>query len=176
MKYAAYGSNLHPLRLTERIPSARFLGTEYVPDWSLRFHKRGNDTSAKCSISRDGPGIYVAVFDISVADRAVLDRIEGVGCGYATATLRAGAMGDCMTYVAETHCIDNALAPFDWYKELVIVGATAHEFPATYVAQIAAIEAQPDDNQQRASDARRIIELAKSRRDLLTAAAGSEAS
>ena len=35
---------------------------------------------------------------------------------------------------------------------------------------------QPDDNRQRASDARRIIELAKSRRDLLTAAAGSQAS
>jgi hypothetical protein len=161
MKYAAYGSNLHPVRLTERIPSARFLGTEYVPDWSLRFHKRGNDTSAKCSISRDGPGIHVAVFDISADDRAILDRIEGVGSGYATATLRVGAMGDCMTYVAEAHYIDNALAPFDWYKELVIVGAVAHKFPVQYIQELEAVEAQPDDNLQRARDARRIIKLAK---------------
>jgi hypothetical protein len=32
--YAAYGSNLHPLRLAARAPSAALLGTCALPGWS----------------------------------------------------------------------------------------------------------------------------------------------
>ena len=46
MLYAAYGSNLHPARLSRRAPSAEFVGTALLPGWELRLHKRGQDGSA----------------------------------------------------------------------------------------------------------------------------------
>lgn len=94
MYYAAYGSNLHPLRLRERVASARLIGTHFLADWSLRFHKRSRDKSAKCNIDAGGSGIYVAVSDISVADMRTLDGIEGLGSGYSEAIDAVSARED----------------------------------------------------------------------------------
>ena len=44
----AYGSNLHPFRLTHRVPSAKLLGVVSVPGKRLAFHKRSDDGSGKC--------------------------------------------------------------------------------------------------------------------------------
>ena len=82
MHYAAYGSNLHPRRLLERTPSAQLLGSRCVPGWSLKFHKRSKDNSAKCNATPQSAGLYVAIYEISDADKAKLDGIEGVGYGY----------------------------------------------------------------------------------------------
>ena len=41
MLYAAYGSNLHPVRLSARVRAARLLGAGSVTGWELRFNKRG---------------------------------------------------------------------------------------------------------------------------------------
>lgn len=46
--YLAYGSNLHPIRMTERVPSARVLGAIELPDHLLAFNKRSTDGSSKC--------------------------------------------------------------------------------------------------------------------------------
>ena len=46
--YFAYGSNLHPERLRERVPSAESLGVARLEAHVLRFHKRGRDGSGKC--------------------------------------------------------------------------------------------------------------------------------
>ena len=86
MRYAAYGSNLHPLRLNNRISSAQLLATRFLPDWSLCFNKRSKDQSAKCSILAGGDGVYFAIYEISHQDKLVLDTIEGVGTGYAEST------------------------------------------------------------------------------------------
>ena len=140
MRYVAYGSNLHPLRLTARTPSARLLGTACLPSHDLLFHKRSIDRSGKCSIRAGTIGVYVAVYEISDADRRTLDRIEGVGRGYASVRISVEEYGDCMTYVAsETH-IDDTLHPYHWYKDLVLEGARLHAFPRDYVA---AIEQRP---------------------------------
>ena len=109
--YAAYGSNLHPLRLQARTPTARLIGTGYLPDWSLRFHKRSLDTSGKCSIKKGSSGVYVAVYTMTAADKQLLDRIEGVGQGYANTTIQVPGIGECSTYVAEDTHIDRSLAP-----------------------------------------------------------------
>jgi len=151
MLYAAYGSNLHPLRLSERISSARLIETKFVPDWSLRFHKRSLDKSGKCNIVSGGSGIYVAVFDISIADKTTLDKVEGLGSGYVEISLPVPKIGECMSYVAEDSYIDNSLVPYDWYKELVLVGALTHEFPVTYIDQIIAVSARMDPNPSRSA-------------------------
>ena len=110
MWYAAYGSNLHPLRLTERISSAQLVTTSFLPNWSLQFHKRSNDGSGKCNILSGGDGIHVAIFDISAADKLVLDSIEGLGVGYSETLLSVPDIGTCVSYVAEQSYIDDSFA------------------------------------------------------------------
>ena len=151
MRYAAYGSNLHPLRLSDRISSARLINTEFLPDWSLHFHKRSVDGSGKCNIVPGGSGVYVAVFDISDADKIVLDKIEGLGSGYNEISLAVPGIGDCVSYGAEDSYIRDSLIPYDWYKELVLVGARAHGFPANYVQRIEMVAAQPDSDSERSA-------------------------
>lgn len=161
MLYAAYGSNLHPRRLSERISSAKFLETRFVPDWSLCIHKRSLDKSAKCNIVSGGSGIYVAVFDISTADKTALDRIEGLGSGYREILLAIPDIGECMSYSAEESYIDNSLAPYDWYKELVLAGARTHGFPPAYIDKIVAVTAHPDPDPCRRAERWATVKLVK---------------
>ena len=162
MRYAAYGSNLHPLRLAERIASARLVTTAFLPDWSLRFHKRSIDESGKCSIFPGGDGIHVAIFDISAADKRILDRIEGLGAGYSEVVLSIPELGDCASYVAERSHIDASLIPYDWYRELVLAGARFHDFPADYVDRIRSFPGRPDPDPDRRADAWNTVDLLKS--------------
>ena len=161
MLYAAYGSNLHPLRLSKRVSSAKLIGTSYLPNWSLRFHKRSIDESGKCSIVSGGPGVYVAIFDLSFDDKATLDRIEGVGSGYTATSLQLPDFGDCESYVAQDSHIDDSLAPYDWYKELVLIGARTHGFPDSYIERIRAISTRPDPDPHRRAERWSVVDLVK---------------
>ncbi|MDH3338146.1 MAG: gamma-glutamylcyclotransferase [Gammaproteobacteria bacterium] len=147
--YAAYGSNLHPRRLRARTASARLVGTGYLPGWSLRFHKRSADTSGKCSILKGSSGVYVAVYQMSPADKHILDGIEGVGCGYVDASIVVPGMGECATYIAADSHVDNALEPFDWYREIVLLGCKELGFPAAYARRIEQVTAATDPDPNR---------------------------
>ncbi|WP_121968673.1 gamma-glutamylcyclotransferase family protein [Leptolyngbya sp. BC1307] len=135
MLYAAYGSNLHPLRLQQRSPTAQLLGTAAVPDMALRFHKCGyTDFSGKCNLLPCHGGIvYVAIYEISAAEMALLDRSEGAGAGYDRAAIPVDGFGECVTYLAAATHIDEALRPLSWYKALVLVGCKRLAFPAPYI-------------------------------------------
>lgn len=144
MKYAAYGSNLHPLRLSGRIASAQLVSNVFLPEWSLEFHKRGMDQSGKCSIRASGDGVYFAIFEISLEDKITLDRIEGVGAGYSEITLWVPGFGQCVSYAATESHIDDSLRPYDWYKELVLLGARFQRFPDSYLHRIESVPAIDD--------------------------------
>lgn len=162
MRYAAYGSNLHPLRLTERISSAQLVATGFLPNWSLQFHKRSNDGSGKCNILSGGNGIHVAVFEISATDKLELDRIEGLGVGYSETILSVPGIGPCASYVAEQSHIDDSLVAYDWYKELVLLGASVHGFPDSYLDRIDSVPVRQDPSPDRRVDSWKIVGLLKS--------------
>lgn len=161
MRYAAYGSNLHPLRLGRRVSSARLIGTGYLANRSLRFHKRSLDESGKCNIVPEGRGVFVAVFELSSADKAVLDTIEGLGFGYIGISLQVPGIGLCDSYVADISYTDDSLVPYDWYKELVLLGARFHEFPDFYVEKINSIATRRDPDQDRSLKWWSTVELIK---------------
>lgn len=144
MKYAAYGSNLHPLRLSDRIASAQLVSSAFLPDWSLEFHKRSKDQSGKCSIRAGGDGVHLAVFEISREGKIALDRIEGVGEGYSEIFLYIPGYGQCVSYAATESHIDDSLKPYNWYKQLVLLGARFHGFPDDYLDQIESLPAIDD--------------------------------
>jgi len=163
MRYAAYGSNLHPLRLAKRLSSAQLITTGLLPDWSLNFHKRGNDKSAKCSIHAGGSGVHCAIFEISADDKLILDGIEGVSFGYSDIMLSIPEVGDCVSYIAAESHIDDSLLPYDWYHELVVIGARTHAFPADYLERIESRPALRDPDQYRSTEQWKTVEMIKAR-------------
>ncbi len=158
IRYLAYGSNLHPLRLGERAPSARLIGTASVYGWSLTFSKLGQDGSGKCTIAEGGDAFLGAVYEISREDKTRLDAIEGVGKGYLRHSISVAGFGDCTTYVAATDYIDDALLPFCWYRDLVLAGAAVHSFEEQYLARIRLLETRTDANATRRKQNERLVE------------------
>lgn len=161
MLYAAYGSNLHPLRLALRISSAQLVSTGFLPGWSLNFHKRGDDKSAKCNILAGGDGVHCAIFEISASDKLILDRVEGVGSGYTDIMLSIPEIGDCLSYVAQETHIDDSLLPYDWYQKLVLIGAQLHGFPDEYLNWIESKGARRDPDTNRSVKSWKTVELVK---------------
>ena len=158
-RYAAYGSNLHPLRLGRRTPSARHLGPAYLSDWGMYFHKRSDvDGSGKCTISRGSEGVHFAVYEIEKVEKPLLDAIEGLGKGYDELTVRLPDYGDCQTYIAQDHVLDPTLEPMDWYKELVLLGCRANGFPDSYRRRIDALPSIVDPDVERWREQWQLIE------------------
>jgi gamma-glutamylcyclotransferase len=155
MHYLAYGSNLHPLRLILRVPSARLVGVTQLEGYRLAFHKRSTDGSSKCDLRVTGDPrdlAFGAVFDIRLEEVALLDAAEGVGNGYYKAQLQvkvSGARLDAFAYLAsESHLVSD-LEPYHWYKGFVAAGARKHRFPDYYVQQIADTPSKFDPNECR---------------------------
>ena len=161
MLYAAYGSNLHPVRLLTRLPGSRFLGSAAIAGKRLCFHKRGQDGSGKCTIVAGDGSIHVAVYQINARERDRLDRIEGVGSGYCVETIEAPGFGECFTYIAPPSYIDYKLRPYSWYKEFVLVGCEALEFPIDYIAMIEEVATIDDADKERYAANMLLVENAR---------------
>jgi gamma-glutamylcyclotransferase len=155
LHYLAYGSNLHPGRLCERVASAQLIGTVPLSGYRLVFHKQGQDASGKCNLLFTGhePDIaHAALFRLKASDKVVLDRIEGLGRGYSETQLSVsheGVSHQCFTYTAQPDYIDDRLSPFYWYKELVLLGGEYHRFPEAYLDAIRQLKAIDDPDPDR---------------------------
>lgn len=156
--YLAYGSNLHPLRLAARVPSARVIGVIKMPGYLLAFHKRSIDGSGKCLIYQEQGAhhiMYGVLYEFDSADKANLDRLEGVGNGYIEKLVQFtldGVVYSPYIYVAQSTHIDRALFPYHWYKNLVLAGARYHKFPSEYIASIEAIPSISDPDIRRTQE------------------------
>lgn len=163
LHYLAYGSNLHPIRLAERVPSARLLQRLRLDDCRVVFHKRGQDGSAKCSLERSVPGeaAYAAVYGIDPEEKGLLDRFEGCGGGYCDITLVLHGndqLREVFTYIAQPEYLDPSLRPFDWYRDLVVAGSEYLAFPSTYTQLMRNTQAIPDDDTLRAGIHQHLLE------------------
>ncbi len=153
IRYLAYGSNLYPPRLSARLTDIKVLGVATLPGWSLRFHKRGADGSGKCDLyPAPADTAFGAVYEISLASRARLDHIEGVGRGYHGELINAAPFGEVYVYRAEQSYIDTSLEPFDWYHEFVLAGALHHALPPGYIGEIRRIVSIRDRDDQRRAE------------------------
>ena len=162
IKYAAYGFNLHPIRLSERIPSAKLLGKGILVGKSLRFHKRSKDGSGKCNIvDDDQQQVYVAVYELDESEKPALDNAEGVGYGYRSEEVKVDGFGECITYIAEDSHIDDSLKPYTWYKEMLLVGCEKLEIPKAYIDHIRCVDANDDFDQQRQAKNMELVARAK---------------
>ena len=164
MKYFAYGSNMLTSRLTHRsrAPSAICCGIARLPGYIVRFHKVGIDGSGKCTLVETADEEVVAfgvLFEIADADRARLDRAEGVLSGsYVRRSVVVQVPGDravvAMTYIAGSRFVNPSVVPFDWYRNLVVAGAIEHGLPARYIEELSRVPAVFDPDAARSAQAR----------------------
>ena len=142
----AYGSNLHPFRLVQRVGSAKPIGVVPMPGKRIEFHKRSQDGSGKCHFYEPGGAhdiMYGVVYEFDSAEKGKLDALEGLGKGYneqLVAFSLNGVTHQAYVYVAASTHIDASLVPYDWYKEMVLLGARYHGLPPEYIAQIEAVD------------------------------------
>jgi len=162
--YFAYGSNLHPVRLKERVPSAELVGVATHSAHKLSFDKKSHDGSSKCNIYNSGSDsdlIYGAIYKLKPEHKAVLDRFEGKGKGYIDHSIvlnHNGAEVSCFTYLAQqSHIVDN-LKPYHWYKKLVLLGAQYLDFPENYISLITAIDSMRDPDSTREKETQQLIQ------------------
>lgn len=163
LNYLAYGSNLHPVRLAARVPSARIVGVVEMANYMLAFHKRSIDGSGKCLIypeQGEHHKVYGVLYEFDAREKANLDALEGSGKGYCEQFVQFSLNGETYTpyiYVAQSTHIDQSLVPYHWYKNLVLAGARYHGFPAEYIAAIEAIPSRVDIDAQRTEENENIL-------------------
>ena len=155
LHYFAYGSNLHPIRLSERVPSANLVGTVELPHHNLAFHKQSHDGSGKCNLLYTGDEsdlIHGAIYSLDPEHKERLDYFEGNGLGYIDKPIKVHHQGkdyNCFTYFAQPSHIADHLQPYHWYKDLVLLGARHLQFPDYYVSSIESVKSIDDPNEKR---------------------------
>ena len=148
MLYFAYGSNLLPARIEERLGRCPSKSTAWLDGYTLTFHKRGGDGSGKADAYRSGVDtdrVYGRLFQLTSAQKTELDGFEGPG--YSCELVRVELVKDtahAWIYVAKPEYVDLSLTPFDWYHQLVEQGARVALFPQEYVARIRNIASMGD--------------------------------
>lgn len=139
------------------------VGEGMLAGWRPVFRKRGQDGSAKCDAvrtGRSGDYLWVAAYALSPIDRARLDEVEGLGQGYRVETIRTMVQGvilEGFLYAAEPVAVHEGLAPFAWYRAMVVAGAAFHGFPTVYVEGLRAVVAVPDPDVRRAAEQWHIV-------------------
>ena len=67
--------------------------------------------------------------------------------------------GRCATYVAAESHIDETLEPYDWYREIVLLGCRKLALPRDYLARIEGVSARRDPEPHRHAENWHLIEL-----------------
>jgi len=161
--YLAYGSNLHPLRLLERVPSAAFLFSFELEQYRLLFEKKGQDDSGKCNIrftGRPDDKVHAAMYQLEAQHKPLLDAFEGLGEGYVEQAMQLEHQSQsyaCFSYIAQPEYIETDLKPYHWYKSLVLLGAQYLEFPEDYIADIELVDSRQDFDALRQEEHKQLL-------------------
>ena len=151
--YFAYGSNLWPPRLEQRIGACVQIGGGVVTGYRLRFWKIGGDGSGKGDIVKADPfndKVYGAVYQLTKSQQAALHQFEGRQ--YEVKELTVTTDNERLlayTYLARSDAIQNGIVPFDWYKAFVVRGAGYFCLPSYYQKFLQNITAKTDPDNER---------------------------
>ena len=137
--YAAYGPNMDPRRMGERCPHSPLHSTGWLQGWRLTFggEEYGWDGSLATIVPDPSGQVFVAVYDVTEEDAAVLDEWESIGVElYLKTRVRIDTMvGEV---VAWTYVLDGYEGGLPSASYLGILGdaAEAADAPADYVAAL----------------------------------------
>ncbi len=137
--YAAYGSNLDSRRMLRRAPHSPPCGTGWLNGWRLTFG--GEDLSwqgALATLVEDPSAqVYVALYDITPGDEAMLDEWEGTDLGvYRKLRVRVHTLdGEQLAWVYVVDGYEGGLPSAHYLGELA-EAAQAAGAPDDYLAEL----------------------------------------
>ncbi len=134
--YAAYGSNLDPVRMTERCPHSPLQGTGWLQGWRLTFagEDLGWDGAMATLVQDPFEQVFVAVYDVTDDDSAALDEWESAHTGlYRKVRVRVSLMnGEVVAWAYVMDAFEGGL-PSASYVGMLADAAEAGGAPADYV-------------------------------------------
>lgn len=138
MLYFAYGRNLN----IERNRHWRFIAKARLQDYEWMIENRGASTVKPMP----GAETWGGIFEITDADLAVLDRIEGYPTRYGRQEMEFVVNGRPLT--AWVYIEDNYLPgpAMPGYVEAIVAGLKVLEFPEDWVRYVSAYLPQPAES------------------------------
>ena len=139
--YAAYASNLDPTRMSERCPHSPLRTTGWLLGWRLTFggEEHGWDGALPTVVEDPLEQVFVAVYDVTAEDAALLDGWESADSGlYRKTRVRVTSLlGEqtAWTYVLDAY--EGGL-PSASTVGIIADAAEAADAPADYVASLRA--------------------------------------
>lgn len=146
--YFAYGSNLDPNRMKERIGRIPQSQLATLTGYQLAFNKRASSGGVYANIiEKPDQEVWGVVYWCTKEEMEELDKYEGVTGGHYHRTdvhprLEDGELVDAITYVAGNDFICHEGSPSKAYLQCIISGARQHGLPEKYVVSIEASAAQ----------------------------------
>ena len=134
MNYFAYGSNMDVRQMAFRCPDAVILGSASLPAHAFLINTRGFATV----IPAPNQVVHGVLWEISPADKARLDRYEGVASGFyrkdiVRVRVKDGTETDALIYLASDA---RPGQPRSGYMEGVLEAAEHCHLPETYIATL----------------------------------------
>ncbi len=139
--YAAYGTNLDPVRMGERCPHSPHHTIGWLEGWRLTFggEEHGWDGSLATIVPDPTERVFVAVYDVTDKDVVQLDQWVSADTGlYKKLKVRVTALaGDTLAWVYVLNAYEGGL-PSASYLGLLANAAEAADAPADYVSALRA--------------------------------------
>ena len=134
MNYFAYGSNMDVRQMAIRCPDAVILGPASLPAHAFLINTRGFATV----IPAPNQVVHGVLWEISPADKARLDRYEGVASGFyrkdiVRVRVKDGTETDALIYLASDARPGQARPG---YMERILEAAEHCHLPETYIATL----------------------------------------
>lgn len=167
MNYFAYGSNMFTYRLEKRVGRVEIIGVCKLPRHSIQFNKVSIDGSLKANITTDdNDDVYGVLFKINPNKKDELDKAEGLGKGYIINEIEVEQLETkekikAFTYVSDKIDNSNTNKPYDWYLELIAIGAAEHKLPEEYANKIKSVSTKQDDHILRKDSTEQIVKESK---------------
>ncbi|HNN49203.1 MAG TPA: gamma-glutamylcyclotransferase [Marmoricola sp.] len=139
--FAAYGTNLDPVRMGERCPHSPQHTIGWLEGWRLTFggEEHGWDGALATIVPDPDEHVFVAVYDVTDQDVAELDKWVAADTGlYSKVKVRITALtGDTVAWVYVLNAYEGGL-PSASYLGLLANAAEAADAPADYVSALRA--------------------------------------
>ncbi|KAA1421133.1 gamma-glutamylcyclotransferase [Nocardioides humilatus] len=137
--YAAYGTNLDPGQMGARCPHSPLQTTGWLTGWRLTFggEEHGWDGALATIVQDPFEQVFVALYDVSPQDEAVLDEWESADSGlYRRTKVRVATMtGSAVAWTYVLDAYEGGL-PSASYLGVLANAAEAADAPADYVAEL----------------------------------------
>lgn len=145
VRYFAYGSNMDPVQMEQRVSSARALGVGRLRGYRLAFtHKSRHGGAVADVVQADGQEVLGVIYELTLAELGALDRQEVLYRRIAVEIeCEDTSRVDAWIYLIKQPDLESKLAPRRDYLQRILDGAKAANLPADYIARLRAIE--PND-------------------------------